>query len=118
MGLFCAKIISHNFGPCQGPGKKTPRSRGLKFPACLGVVLWYDLFTEARKEPEMNKPVLTLTPATGANISPDIRREYSMWACDHDIDATEWIATGSTKSREGQYHVSIVGECLRDYWAA
>ena len=64
----------------------------------------------------MNKPTLSLIPATGANISADIRPDFSMWACDRDIDATEWIATGGTQSRDNQYYTVIVGERAREYW--
>lgn len=64
----------------------------------------------------MTKMTLSLNPATGANISPAIRSDYSMWCCDHGIDATEWIATGGTQSRENQYYISIVGERAREYY--
>ena len=64
----------------------------------------------------MNKITLSLNPATGANISPAIRSDYSMWCCDRDIDATEWIATGGVQSREWPNYISIVGERAREYW--
>ena len=64
----------------------------------------------------MTKPTLSLIPATGTNISADIRPEFSMWACDRDIDATEWIATGSTQARDNPFYTMIVGERAREYW--
>ena len=64
----------------------------------------------------MTKPTLSLIPATGSNISPDIRPEFSMYCCDRDIDATEWIATGGVQSREWPEYISVVGERARDYW--
>lgn len=64
----------------------------------------------------MTKPTFSLIPATGANITPNIRSDYSMWCCDRGIDATEWIATGSTQSQEWPNYISVVGERARDYW--
>jgi hypothetical protein len=64
----------------------------------------------------MTKLTISLIPATGTNISVDIRPDFSMWACDRGIDATEWIATGSTQVRDIPFYVMIVGERAREYW--